>query len=506
VVNPKLNDAVDEALLKFAESTNSTTSMEISDAIETLREELRTGLFQGDPLPELTKRVQEVFDQASESRAEMIAASEASRAVHDAQVISGEESGVVVGWKWLCSDDCCDICLDIADNNQFIPLGGSFATIGGGDYADVEHPPAHPNCLLGETPILAADIRRTFVANYSGPIVRLITEHGYITVTANHLLLTPLGFAKASSLRQGDQVIYYGRFQGPILGDPNDYERPAAIEDVITSLAKSSCMTTGCVPVAAEYLHGDGTFMDGNIDVKSANGFLLSNRASTISEQFRNTSFTWIDTELPGFSGSSDLASVLVALRDATDGGVGSRGESLAFRGRPMRSRDNLRFALSSQRDSRLHKAAMNHRTTDAERFGERQFGFASLVACDDAGNINRNRSVQRNGFLAASERYAKFLHTSFGGVAADTNRLRKALKRFARLVTLLPITRVELLHWDGPVYDIETSQSLYLANGLVSSNCRCAMTEILDTDEEAAMVTGEPKAKAGGAMAMAEV
>jgi hypothetical protein len=155
VVNPKLSEAVDELSLKFARSTNETTSMELSAALDTLREELRQGLLEGDPVRLLTERVMGVFDRADKSRAITIAATEASRATHHAQVLAGEASGVVMGYRWLLSDDACEVCIAIAEANPEIEPGGTFAKFGSNpEYSDVQFPPAHPSCQCSITEIL----------------------------------------------------------------------------------------------------------------------------------------------------------------------------------------------------------------------------------------------------------------------------------------------------------------------------------------------------------------
>ena len=155
VVNPKLSEAVDAASSKFAQSTNQTTSLELSDALDTLRDELRQGLLTGDPIRELTMRVQGVFDLAEKTRAMTIAATEASRATHHAQVLAGEASGVVIGYRWLLSADACPVCIAIAESNPEVEPGGSFAKFGDNpEYSDVQFPPAHPNCQCSMTEIL----------------------------------------------------------------------------------------------------------------------------------------------------------------------------------------------------------------------------------------------------------------------------------------------------------------------------------------------------------------
>lgn len=147
VVERNIPEAAQKLSLKFAESTNATTSMQLDEALSKLRDEISAGLTEGDTRVELTKRVEEVFDQADSSRAETIARTEGSRAAHEGELMGAKESGVVSGKYWMASADACDICLELAAKGT-IPLDENFTET---DYGPVSGPPCHPNdqCSLG---------------------------------------------------------------------------------------------------------------------------------------------------------------------------------------------------------------------------------------------------------------------------------------------------------------------------------------------------------------------
>jgi hypothetical protein len=158
VKNEHVKDAADKAAMRFSESTNKATSMELKDAVQKLRQDLAAGIL-GDGTNtgrELTKVVNEIFDEAETGRAERIALTESARAVHGGQVLAAKESGVVSGIKWLLAGDACEICQGIADKNpDGISLGGSFGEVGNHpDYSDVPYPPAHPNCQCTITEVI----------------------------------------------------------------------------------------------------------------------------------------------------------------------------------------------------------------------------------------------------------------------------------------------------------------------------------------------------------------
>lgn len=142
VVEKNIPKAAEELTLKFCDSTNATTSQQLDDALQELRGEIADGLITGDPYPQLIARVQKVFDQADDSRADVIAKTEASRAKHSAEQMSAKESGVVSGKRWLASADACDICQELAEMGT-IPLDQQFSE---DDYGIIDAPPSHPRC------------------------------------------------------------------------------------------------------------------------------------------------------------------------------------------------------------------------------------------------------------------------------------------------------------------------------------------------------------------------
>lgn len=146
VYNRNVPNVASKLALKFAESTNATTSKELSAALIQLRQEIGDGLVEGDTRVELRKRVQKVFERASNSRAESIARTEASRATHEAELMSAKDSGVVQKKVWLLSADACPICEEIAATHPGgVALNKTFAEFGG-EYGSIDGPPAHPNC------------------------------------------------------------------------------------------------------------------------------------------------------------------------------------------------------------------------------------------------------------------------------------------------------------------------------------------------------------------------
>lgn len=142
VVDRNLPNAVNDLTLKFAQSTNETTSKELTDSIAELRDELEEGVTIGDVRTQMRNRVQSIFEDLSNERADLIARTEASRVRHDAQLTTVKESGVVKTKSWLPAADACPICLGFAAQGQ-IPLDANF---GETKYGPIKAAPGHPSC------------------------------------------------------------------------------------------------------------------------------------------------------------------------------------------------------------------------------------------------------------------------------------------------------------------------------------------------------------------------
>lgn len=144
-IHPQVLQQARSAALTFAHSTNRTSLYELNEARERLRLELATGLEQGDPVTALAERVGKIF---ATDRAVMIAATEASRAMHAGKAIAARLAGTW-GRRWLASSDACPRCLE--QDGRALPWGVPFhVDARGGPYAVTYDPPLHPSCRCSE--------------------------------------------------------------------------------------------------------------------------------------------------------------------------------------------------------------------------------------------------------------------------------------------------------------------------------------------------------------------
>ncbi len=152
----KVAEAIRETNLKLAGSVNDVTRDNILAA-------LAAGVEEGEGINKLRDRVQEVFTVASESRAEMIARSEAIRGSNFAAEEVYKKAGVKVK-EWITAMDerTCPFC-DSMDGKQvdvgdtYWDKGDSLSVEGQSlsfNYSNIDGPPLHPNCRCTLGPVI----------------------------------------------------------------------------------------------------------------------------------------------------------------------------------------------------------------------------------------------------------------------------------------------------------------------------------------------------------------
>jgi HK97 family phage portal protein len=147
-------EAVHQSVQMMSESYQATT-------LASLEDHINEGLLAGEPLSDITKRVEQVYEWSNESRAKTVAKTESFRAANSALKTAWQQSGVVKTVRWYTSQtsNVCPFCQSM--EGKTIPVdqdffkNGDSITVGDGDeaktmslnYGDVGAPPLHPLCM-----------------------------------------------------------------------------------------------------------------------------------------------------------------------------------------------------------------------------------------------------------------------------------------------------------------------------------------------------------------------
>lgn len=139
--DPRVQRWLGMRLEQYSKDVNKTT-------LKGLKATLREGVRLGESIPELRKRVQDVFTIANRTRATMIARTETITASNRGAIEAMIQSGVVEKKQWYCALDerTCDECMDL--HEQAVGLEENFS---GGVYG----PSLHVQCRCTVLPVLS---------------------------------------------------------------------------------------------------------------------------------------------------------------------------------------------------------------------------------------------------------------------------------------------------------------------------------------------------------------
>lgn len=274
---------------------------------------------------------------------------------------------------------------------------------------------------------------------YSGSLLRIATKGGrFLTGTPNHPILTPRGWVALGLLKEGDDLICCGSSHGLVFGDSQVQNPPPQFEQFFQSLEKVGEFErmVGC----RMDFHGDG--IDGNVDVVTQDGTLGQRKKAAFSEHggdFSLMSANECQSSCFGNSGQTNNSPVLTSGSFPASGStVGSLSQPFSsFSPDPIHT-ELHRISSSSQWDTHSGEQHFQLVPTESERISQRLQSLSRVVTTDSIVCIDTVPSDQ------------------FSDGKGSTNG-------------------------SCHVYNLQTSEGYYIANGIVVSNCRPPRNEITD-------------------------
>ena len=298
--------------------------------------------------------------------------------------------------------------------------------------------PAHFRCLTGDTLISASDLisfdsdftarnqlSRIFRRRFDGVMYRITTASGnHIKVTPNHPVMTPQGFEPANSLNVGDYIA--ANIGGDSTVDVDKEDIKISVENLFASLLMSDGVSSISMPTTSEDFHGDVT--DKEVNIVSIDSSLLPEFNTSIREVLgeKNLISAHLDA-VSSFSSNGDIDSI--GLRNIAAFGGDVTGGNLrgSFLGSHIAPLDPFLFTSTSEFDSVFLKDSVDDLTRDTLIFRELIDGHLS------------------------------------DGISFDE------------------IVSIDTFNFSGHIYNLETKYGYYIANNLISHNCRCTVVPITE-------------------------
>jgi len=406
-------------------------------------------------------------------------------------------------------------------------------------------PPAHYSCLPGDSFVLSR--QRVMAVSkrwFDGEIIILQSaSRRKLSCTPNHPILTDGGWVPANLLNVGTYIVCDGGREWKPLANMDGKDVPTRIEDISKSFLNSVEMQTSPVPVSPEDFHGDG--VGSKVAIIASNRFLRNGWDASRNQHCGHSDFV-VANKLPGlipFQTDCDFVSMLLRMRATYGRLMRSLCQICNDRWRSLiHSRLLLVTPISQSNTSffenpenwlpRASELVCNPLSTDSLAvkiydliFGQqghsglgwtkRDIGLAQNPRNDFIGHVMRLcDSLYR---FACKIRLADFIIRQISLVAPDAdaipfkggrNSLHGDLVSAADIlggktgpVFFDDIVDVRRTKFSGHVYNLETQNGFYSAQGIITHNCRCTSVPVLKSWKELGIDAKEAPASTRASM-----
>ena len=472
IANIPVEYAVIARQVSRSELVNTETSNQVTSLVISMLEENAT-------LDEIKREMRKLFAGYRRFRVDRIA-----RTV----VVGAFEAGTLESWRaagidkkgWLSTQDGrVRPTHDEAGNLEPIPLNDPFI-VGG---AQLMHPgdPDGPakeviNCFVGDTNVYSPNIERAYRGVYSGEVVTIETESGNkVTGTPNHPILTSRGWVALGSLNEFDSVIGCHNAEWSSLGNVDIKHVPTAIKQVFDTFEAFG----GIVRDAGADVDFYGDRMNGNVDVVDIPRILQDRLKPSIFEPLGKASLSFADFA-SRFEFTDSLLNTGLMMefgRLFSDSSVSSSDKLLSFFEWCVGHADVHGFATVADINTAFVQPAVNDLPANTKTFSKEFNRLASLVSSNQGSGVDNVPPTDNH-------LNTPFVEPADNGFDIASVGLGNALGAFPVQVTTDNIVNVSVRNgFSGHVYTFQTFEGIYLAEGIVSRNCRCTMIPVIEDE-----------------------
>lgn len=457
------------------------------EATEAMRRALVAGVATGGNPREVARRMLRDVEghfNGGLSRALNVARTEILDAYRaTAEHVHDANADVLRGWRWLSDLGArtCPGCWGMHGTEHDLTEPG---------------PQGHQSCIPAGAEVFGPGVLASTTRWFVGQLVEISTEDGrHLSVTPNHPVLTTQGWVNAGEIHEGHHVVTAApreRHAAASGADPDHYQGPALIEDVARSFDRPGPVGSVVVPTAAVDFHGDGAGSD--VHVVRADRVLLNDVEAGRAQPLGHHSLFGGNVRVAGvprdavLSGYRGIAERVEWSGLTPTGVMGGAYDLSILLGGALTGSQAVPFGVGSQGHTCVRQSPVNQPARSTKRFGDRVAGLASLVPTDDFVGVDSGAGYHSRGALLPSER------KPLGAGTEDPARLevsdqdagakavpgRDGLSRFASEVGTDRVVDVFRRDFSGHVYNLQTVDGWYAANGIVTHNCRCARAPVL--------------------------
>lgn len=328
------------------------------------------------------------------------------------------------------------------------------------------------NCFLPGTKI-QGEFLKAMRSIYHGKAVEIVTSNGNVLrVTGKHPIFSEQGLVSADHIKSGNNLLACkGNVERPVnrridffASTPaHEDNGPTSVEEVFCAF--SAISFTELRRGSTGDLHGDGEFVEGNIEIVGTNWPLLMDDETLATEICGELSLKCKDfTLLFKCSARTGLPSGRALTFDQV---------SVLLNRFPL---DEFRFRSAPELDSIFHEDSIDRSSGSVKHLGK---GFDALTAFIKGGNPF---GISIDSFIPTmvvggspfdfrgTDDFIKSVMRNPGFVQDFQNRQPGNIQ-------LDNVVSVNHFDYSGFVYDVETPYGWVIVDGIFLKQCRCSMT-----------------------------
>jgi len=325
------------------------------------------------------------------------------------------------------------------------------------------------SCLTGSTRIPFANIQAVFRRWYRGPLLEIKTASGKsLRLTPNHPVLTAQGWRAADVLNIGDNLVQRIDEIVESMGEKNEDETIPTISEIFDFLAPTWRKRT--TRGASHQFHGDG-IPDEHVDIVSADGPLRINGKSGIPEGLNQFALAKTNRGRPPkctffhYGRRLLFSSIRAANFCATN--------LFRFSGLSIESY-SLRLRQIAQGYSSLFESIVDRHRGNFVKFPEKLSRCASSICANDFLHRELDFFANINGrFGSASDSYSCVSESAPNGGTVNPKTAADFVSVTSSKICLDQTIDIKSSFFSGHVYNLETEDGWYSAEGIITHNCK---------------------------------
>jgi SPP1 gp7 family putative phage head morphogenesis protein len=475
---------------------------------------VRQGMMEGQGISEIAQKI--ARDNRAQQRAELLVRSSVMEVANKTREESFRANAdVVKGFQHVSTFDSRTTVICAARDGLTWDLDGNPI----GHDKVFRRPPLHFGCLTGNS--LVSPIGGVSSCSkrwIEGELVFIKTSSdNELSCTPNHPILTPHGWVPAGELDKVGSVISYFGGEGEGFCGGNVKYVPSVLEDTVSSFLGSSSVCPVPVPVSPEDFHGDGGASE--IAIIGAYGILRDEINVSFNEISHEKSFK--GGLLPGLvkeTAYSHLAMLHSWASCAFDSLICFFSKSLSLLKRASVHSCPLLFGSVPNMDSVLRKDSDNHAGGASELFGDacgsdsfcvkgndlfggdvvsfQGMSHENIILCEDSfnsipGNAKPFGNLGHSDIplcIGSNDLGFVYLHPIADGMFPSLSQnvvntsgappvfLGDFSGGYSVPVHVDNVVSFERRKFSGHVYNLQTESSAYIANGIITHNCRSTL------------------------------